>query len=104
MIAQFSKITQDVLPFLVVDGNPARVRGLNTIGLRRGGFAPEDRRALRRAYMILFRQGGVLEVRIGGLERLGNEHVNYLAGFIRGSQRGFTRAGRRPRSDDGGEA
>ena len=49
MIGGKSKIVQDVLPFFTTDGNPARVRGLNSVGLRRGGFSVEDRRLLRRA-------------------------------------------------------
>jgi UDP-N-acetylglucosamine acyltransferase len=96
MVAQFSKITRDVPPFVTVDGNPARVRGLNTTGLRRGGFATEDRRALRLAYTILFRGSLLLEDRLVGLADLGNEHVNHLARFIRDARRGFTHAaGRR---------
>jgi UDP-N-acetylglucosamine acyltransferase len=36
-----SKIVQDVLPFFTTDGNPARVRGLNSVGLRRANFSAE---------------------------------------------------------------
>ncbi len=36
MVGGKSKVVQDVLPFFTTDGNPPRVRGLNTIGLRRG--------------------------------------------------------------------
>lgn len=98
MIAHLSKITQDVLPFFTVDGNPARVRGLNIIGLRRGGFLSEDRRALRQAYDILFRRSVELAARLTELEGLGNEHVNHLAQFVRGSQRGFTYTARQSRN------
>ena len=95
MVGGKSKIVQDVLPFFTTDGNPARVRGLNTVGLRRAGFAAEDRRALRRAYSALFRPGGgALEERLARLEEIGGEHVGHLAGFIRASRRGFTRAAR----------
>src|ERR687890_640597 len=55
MVGGKTKVIQDVLPFFTTDGNPARVRGLNTIGLRRGGFSTEARAALKRAYQILFR-------------------------------------------------
>src|ERR671921_2292907 len=61
MIGGKSKIVQDVLPFFTTDGNPPRVRGLNTIGLRRAGFSAEERSALKRAYRILFRSGLPLE-------------------------------------------
>jgi UDP-N-acetylglucosamine acyltransferase len=91
MVGGKSKIVQDVLPFLTTDGNPARVRGVNTVGLRRAGFAPETRRALRRAYQLLFRSGVPLGVALEELERMEDENVRHLADFIRGSRRGFSR-------------
>jgi UDP-N-acetylglucosamine acyltransferase len=57
MVGGKSKIVQDVLPFLITDGNPARVRGLNALGLRRAGFSGESRRALKNAYRALFSSG-----------------------------------------------
>src|ERR687893_3052 len=57
MVGGKSKIVQDVLPFLTTDGNPPRVRGLNAVGLRRGGFTGEDRRLLKKAYRILLGPG-----------------------------------------------
>jgi UDP-N-acetylglucosamine acyltransferase len=93
MIGGKSKIVQDVLPFFTTDGNPARVRGLNSIGLRRAGFTGDDRSLLRRAYRILFGTGE-LEARLRELEQIDNEHVRHLARFVRGSERGFTRAAR----------
>jgi UDP-N-acetylglucosamine acyltransferase len=95
MVGGKSKIVQDVLPFFTTDGNPPRVRGLNTVGLRRGGFSVEDRRLLRRAYRILLEPGeGELEARLHELEAIDNEHVSHLVKFVRGSRRGFTRARR----------
>ncbi len=95
MIGGKSKIVQDVLPFFTTDGNPARVRGLNAVGLRRAGFSPESRNALKRAFQLLFRAGLPLEAALAELEASGDEHVAHLVGFIRGSRRGFTRAARR---------
>jgi UDP-N-acetylglucosamine acyltransferase len=102
MIGGKSKVVQDVLPFFTTDGNPARVRGLNSVGLRRAGFTLEDRRLLKSAYRILLGTGkGQLETRLRELELIDNEHVSHLVQFVRGSQRGFTRAGRRTMSADG---
>jgi UDP-N-acetylglucosamine acyltransferase len=86
-----SKIVQDVLPFFTTDGNPARVRGLNAIGLRRGGFSAESRAALKRAYQLLFRARLSLERALAMLEEADDENVTHLARFIRDSRRGFTR-------------
>ena len=103
MVGGKSKIVQDVLPFFTTDGNPPRVRGLNSVGLRRAGFSGEDRRLLRQAFQILLGPGGgVLEARLGRLELIDNEHVRHLLAFVRGSRRGFTRA-RRTRSETADE-
>ena len=91
MIGGKSKIVQDVLPFFTTDGNPPRVRGLNAIGLRRGGFSPEARAALKRAYQVLFRARLPLAQSVAALEASDDENVRHLAAFIRGSRRGFTR-------------
>jgi len=50
-----TKIVQDVPPFMIVDGNPAEVRGVNLVGLERRGFSPDTIRALKEAYRILYR-------------------------------------------------
>jgi UDP-N-acetylglucosamine acyltransferase len=91
MVGGKSKVVQDVLPFFTTDGNPPRVRGLNTIGLRRGGFAPESRAALKRAYQVLFRARLPLQTALSALDESGDEHVRHLARFIRDTRRGFTR-------------
>lgn len=95
MVGGKSKVVQDVLPFFMTDGNPPRVRGLNVVGLRRGGFTPDSRRLLRRAYQTLFRSRLPLAEALGELERAEDEHVRHLVEFIRGSRRGFSREERR---------
>jgi UDP-N-acetylglucosamine acyltransferase len=52
MIGGGSKITQDVLPFTLVDGNPCNVYGLNIVGLRRNRVSKETRNALKRALRV----------------------------------------------------
>ena len=89
MVGGKSKIVQDVLPFFITDGNPARLRGVNSVGLRRAGFSESARRALKEAYRILFRSGIPLEEALNQLEP--DENVSHLISFIRGSKRGVTR-------------
>lgn len=91
MVGGKAKIVQDVLPFFTTDGNPARVRGLNTIGLRRGGFHPSSRAAIKRAYQVLFRARLPLQSALAALEEVDDEHVTHLVNFIRASRRGFAR-------------
>ena len=94
MIGGKSKIVQDVLPFFITDGNPPRVRGVNSVGLRRAGFNEDERRALKDAYRILFRSALPLQNALQTLDELEDEHVAHLVNFIRGSKRGFVRAER----------
>jgi UDP-N-acetylglucosamine acyltransferase len=104
MVGGKSKIVQDVLPFFTTDGNPPRVRGLNSVGLRRAGFSPEARRALKAAYRILFREAKPLEEALRELESMPEENVLHLSNFIRASRRGFTRGNRKTKGQAISEA
>ena len=42
MIAMQSRINMDVAPYILVDGNPSKLIGLNTVGLKRNGLTPLD--------------------------------------------------------------
>jgi len=90
MVGGKSKIVQDVLPFFITDGNPPRVRGVNSVGLRRAGFSDEARRALKDAYRTLFRCAIPKEDALRQLDEVDDEHVRHLVGFIRASKRGYT--------------
>lgn len=92
MIGGKSKIVQDVLPFFITDGNPARLRGVNSVGLRRGGFTEDERRALKDAYRLLFRSTMPIQDSLRELEQIDDENVSHLVQFIRSSKRGFIRA------------
>jgi len=56
-IGGLAKVNADVPPYMLVDGQPATVRAVNVIGLRRAGMPPDERRALQDAYRLLFRSG-----------------------------------------------
>jgi len=85
-----TKITKDVPPFMMVDGNPAAVRGLNLVGLKRKGFDSQRRMILSRAYKILYHSGYSIPHSIEELKKLGNnQDVKYLIEFIQKSKRGI---------------
>ncbi len=92
MVGGKSKIVQDVLPFFITDGNPPRVRGVNSVGLTRAGFSEDAKRALKNAYRTLFKSAAPLADVLSELEQADDENVSHLIRFIRGSKRGFTRA------------
>ena len=56
-IGGMSRINQDVPPFMLLEGHPSRVRGVNEIGLSRAGFAAADIEKLWNAYRLLYRSG-----------------------------------------------
>lgn len=97
MVGGKSKIVQDVLPFFITDGNPPRVRGVNSVGLRRAGFSSAAIRVLKSAYQLLFRSGMPLENALSELAQMEDENMAHLVNFIRSSKRGFTRADRQQR-------
>jgi len=95
MVGGKSKIVQDVLPFFITDGNPARVCGVNVVGLRRGGFSAAERLNLQRAFRLLFRSDLSLEDTLAALHEMNDANVAHLLDFIRSSNRGWTRAARK---------
>jgi UDP-N-acetylglucosamine acyltransferase len=50
-----SGVGQDVPPYVIVQGVPAKPVGLNLVGLRRHGFPPETVAAIKQAYKLLYR-------------------------------------------------
>ena len=88
-----SKIVQDVPPFMIVDGNPAAVRGVNVVGLQRQGFDETAIRPLKEAYKTLFMRGNNIQEALAELEPLAGTSpaVAHLAAFISSSQRGIIR-------------
>jgi len=85
-----TKVTKDVPPFMMVEGNPATVRGLNLVGLKRKGFDSQRRAILSRAYKILYRKGYSIPHALVELKKLGNnQDINYLIDFIQQSKRGI---------------
>jgi UDP-N-acetylglucosamine acyltransferase len=94
IIGGCAKIVQDVPPFLIADGNPAHLRGVNHVGLERRGFSEVDVKSLRRAYRILadktlnFSQA--IE-KISASEDAANTHVQVLIDFLKTTERGVIR-------------
>jgi UDP-N-acetylglucosamine acyltransferase len=88
-----SGISKDVPPYVTVGGSPARAHGLNMEGLRRRGFSPENRMALKRAYKTLYREGRTLEDALVQLrlQAAGNAEVAVLTGFLEQQTRGIVR-------------
>ena len=89
-----SKVVQDIPPFSTCDGHPARVYGLNLIGLRRKGIPRESIKQIDRAFKLIFNSGLSAKHATEKVEKelTLTEEVGYLVNFIKNSERGLTRS------------
>lgn len=93
MVGAHTMVTKDVPPFLLVDGNPARVWGINIVGLRRNGVSPEVRAEIKRAYKILYRSNLNVSQAIEQMEQEleASEEIDAFLRFLRSADRGICR-------------
>jgi UDP-N-acetylglucosamine acyltransferase len=104
MVGACSYVNKDVPPYMLAAGNPCRVLGLNSTGLRRAGLGGPALAVLRRAYRTIYRSGLNLSQALQAIEADllpqsepggGREQLAELARFIRSSARGVElRSGR----------
>ena len=92
-----SAVTQDVPPYMMVDGNPLAVRGFNVEGLRRRGFGPERISAVKQMHRLLYRSGLTFDQAKEAILALGTESpvahadVALMNAFLAASTRGIAR-------------
>lgn len=96
MVGGMSRLTQDVVPYTIVNGQPAQVYGLNNVGITRAGVSAEARRSLKKAYKILYRSGLTLAKAIAVIEQEVEafEEVEHFLRFLRDAERGICRSHR----------
>ncbi len=56
-VGGMTRMVQDVPPYMILEGHPSRVRGVNVIGLQRGGYTEDSIEALRQAFRRIYRSG-----------------------------------------------
>lgn len=91
MVGGMTRIDRDVPPYMLVEGNPSRVRALNKVGLHRAGLANIDGgtplRTLKKAFRILYRSELNLDDALIQLDLLGNgKEIEHLRTFLRMSR------------------
>lgn len=93
MVGGMAKLVQDVVPYTIVDGHPAKVVGLNSVGISRAGIPLETRRSIKKAYKILYRSGLSLPEAIAVIEQEvdSSEEVEHFLRFLRNADRGICR-------------
>ncbi len=92
IIGGCSKVTKDIIPFIMANGQPAKPYGLNKVGLKRRNFSKEKIELLEKVYKIIFRSGLNVSEAISELEKINNcEEVKEVINFIKNSERGIAR-------------
>ena len=93
MVGGMSKLTQDVVPYTIVDGHPAKAVGLNSVGISRAGIPLESRRRIKQAYKILYRSGLSLAQAIAVIEQEVDScnEIEHFLRFLRDAERGICR-------------
>jgi UDP-N-acetylglucosamine acyltransferase len=97
MVGFASAVSQDVPPFMLVDGNPMAVRGFNVIGLRRRDFSAARIAAIKLMHKLLYREGRTLDEARSAIEALAAQtpeaasDVALMSSFLAGATRGIAR-------------
>ncbi len=93
MIGGMAKVTMDIPPYTLADGHPARLYGLNRVGMKRRGFSPEKREAIKKIYTVLFRSGLPLRKALEELSKMEYDPrlVEEIVTFFTRSKRGIAR-------------
>ena len=88
-----SKIVQDIPPFMIADGNPAEIRGINLVGLERNGLSPESVKSIKEAFRLLYRSKHNTRQAIESVrsEVPSTPEVTQILEFIEKSERGIIR-------------
>lgn len=86
-----TRIVQDVPPYMIIEGHPAKIRQVNVIGLEREGFSKEQVDEIEKAFRALFRSEELNRSKI--LEELERQKdispdVKYLITFLRNVDKG----------------
>ena len=89
-----SKVVQDIPPYSTCDGHPARVYGLNLIGLRRKGVTHDSIKQIDQAFKVIFNSGLSAKHAVEKLEQeaVKSEEIAYLINFVKTSERGLARS------------
>lgn len=97
MIGAGSIVVLNVAPYLRVQGDRSTVRGINTIGITRGGFSSDDLKQIKEMYRLLFSKNLTLELSIQSIESNiadclpKDRMLNFLKNSLPATNRGLCR-------------
>ncbi|MAQ63844.1 MAG: hypothetical protein CL503_00920 [Actinobacteria bacterium] len=84
MVGAYTRLPQDVPPFMLCEGNPALVKGLNSVGLRRNGIQRSSIAELKEIYKLLYRSDLDTASSIDVIKEnsYSSEEADYLISFV----------------------
>ena len=97
MVGGGSILLKDVAPYVMIGGSPSAAFGINSEGLKRRGYTPEQISAIKRAYKVVFRQDLTIEQAIAAIEELAQADesnapvMRLMSEFLRTADRGIIR-------------
>ncbi|MGC8866620.1 MAG: acyl-ACP--UDP-N-acetylglucosamine O-acyltransferase [Elusimicrobiales bacterium] len=92
MLGGGAMVSQDIIPFVIAQGDRAKPVALNIVGLKRAGFSSEQIKNIKYAFKTLFFRGLKLSKAIDILEKENvSDEVNYIVEFCKTSKRGIAR-------------
>jgi UDP-N-acetylglucosamine acyltransferase len=97
MVGFQGHVSQDVPPFMTVDGNPLSVRAVNLTGLKRRDFSDERISVIRQMHKLLYRSSLTLEQSLAAIRELLPLHpaaeadISLMLDFIANAKRGIVR-------------
>ena len=94
MIQGGSKVNKDVPPYAIVAREPIAFFGINSVGLNRRGFTPEQIHTIQEAYRIIYQSGMIITKALDEIEKTlpKSAERDTILNFIKSSTRGIVRA------------
>lgn len=91
-VGGMTRVTKDVPPYMIVEGNPGRCHGPNSVGLRRVGYDADARRRIKQMHRIMFRSNLNTTQALQEIEATVEEsdERNHFVDFVRKSIRGIS--------------
>ncbi len=98
MVGGASGVGKDILPYVMASGVPAKIYGLNVVGLKRHGFSPETIKKLEQAYKLIFHSKLNTTQAVAAIREKINTcpEIEHWLEFIKSSKRGIYKKPGRP--------
>ncbi len=94
MVSASSFVNKDIPPYCIAQKVPARIAGLNSVGLKRAGYSADSIQEIKQVFKIFYRQKGSRQEKMESLQSTGSRFAQEYISFINDSARGIASFGR----------